>query len=169
MENGETIKEVVEEGYMYPDIGERDKMNEHNMKQCLQEAYSIWPVLHSKLNSICKVRLCNMPPVPLMRYRAREIVKRTRKFRTTNKSDISRLYVTRTDGRWRSMFCGGSVREFESSLASSVKIYKHEFIDAVKMQGISKENEVVDPTIFKRKHSEQTTKYIRATKCTVCA
>ena len=115
MVNGQTIKEVDDEGYKYLGILELDKFKEREMKDIFRTEYlrRFKLVMKSQLNGKNKIKAANNWAVSLTRYRARtikwnkeelqEIDRKFRKIMTMNKelhprSDVTRIYVPRKKG-----------------------------------------------------------------------
>ena len=110
MINGQTIKEVNDEGYKYLGILELDKFKEREMKEIFRTEYlrRFQLVMKSQLNGKNKIKAANTRAVSLMRYGAgtikwnkeelQDIDKKSRKIMTMNKelhsrSDVARIYV----------------------------------------------------------------------------
>ena len=68
--NGETIKEMCEEGYKYLGILELDRVKEQEMKDSFRNEYmrSLKLVMQSKLNGGNKIKTVNTWAVALLRY-----------------------------------------------------------------------------------------------------
>ena len=115
MINGQTIKEVDDEGYKYLGILELDKFKEREMKDIFRTEYlrRFKLVMKSQLNGKNKIKAANTWAVSLTRYGARtikwnkeelqEIDRKVRKIMTMNKelhprSDVTRIYVPRKKG-----------------------------------------------------------------------
>ena len=112
--NGETMKEVEQEGYKYLVIVELDKMKEKEMKEKTIKEYKrrLRLILKSKLNGKNKVTAINTWAVASFRYRARiidrkeselnSVGRKTRKTLTMYgamhpKNDVDRLYIKRKE------------------------------------------------------------------------
>ena len=113
--NGETMKEVEQEGYTYLGIVELDKIKENEMKEKTIKEYKrrLRLILKSKLNGKNKITAINTWAVAIFRYGAgiidwkeselKSIDGKTRKMLTMYgamhpKSDVDRLYIKRKEG-----------------------------------------------------------------------
>ena len=125
--NGETIKEVCEEGYKYLGILELDKVKEQEMKDIFRNEYMrrLKLVMKSKLNGRNKIKAANTWAVSLLRYgggvigwtkeELQSMDRKTRKVMTMNKefhprSDTARIYVPRKRGGRGLIICEDCVR-----------------------------------------------------------
>ena len=132
--NGETMKEVEQEGYKYLGIVELDKMKENGMKEKTIKEYKrrLRLILKSKLNGKNKITAVNTWAVATFRYGAgiidwkeselNSIDRKTRKTLTMYgamhpKSDVNRLYITRKEGGRGLCSIEYAVRGEENSLS----------------------------------------------------
>ena len=131
--NGETIKEVCEEGYKYLGILKLDKVKEQEMKDIFRNEYMqrLKLVMKSKLNGKNKINAVNTWAVSLLRYgggvigwtkeEQQSMDRKTRKVMTMNKelhsrSNTARIYVPRKRGVRGLISCEACVRGEENSL-----------------------------------------------------
>ena len=83
MINGQTIKEVDDEGYKYLGILELDKFKEREMKDIFRTEYlrRFKLVMKSQLNGKNKIKAANTWAVSLMRYEQEQLNKIKRNLR----------------------------------------------------------------------------------------
>ena len=83
MINGQTIKEVDDEGYKYLGILELDKFKEREMKDIFRTEYlrRFKLVMKSQLNGKNKIKAANTWVVSLMRYEQEQLNRIRRNFR----------------------------------------------------------------------------------------
>ena len=113
--NGETMKEVEQEGYTYLGIVELDKIKESEMKEKTIKEYKrrLRLILKSKLNGKNKITAINTWAVAIFKYGAgvidwkeselKRVDRKTRKTLTMYgamhpKGDVDRLYIKRNEG-----------------------------------------------------------------------
>ncbi|XP_047484939.1 uncharacterized protein LOC125036390 [Penaeus chinensis] len=131
--DGQTMKEVQEEGYTYLGIVELDKIKEAEMKDTIGKEYKrrLRLALRSKLNGKNKVSAINTWAVAIFRYGSgiiqwrenelKDLNRQTRKTITMYgafhpKSDVDRLYVKRRDGGRGLISIERCVKDEESTL-----------------------------------------------------
>ena len=132
--SGEKIQNVEEGGYKYLGITEFDRIKESTMKESFRKEYlrRTKVIMKSKLNGKNKIKAMNTWAVSSIRYGAGiikwtvaeldEMDRKTRKIMTINKefhpkSDVDRLYVTRSKGGRGLIGCKSCVITEENSLS----------------------------------------------------
>ena len=131
--NGESMKEVEQEGYTYLGIVELDKIKESEMKEKTIKEYKrrLRLILKSKLNGKNKITAINTWGVAIFRYGAgvidwkeselKRVDRKTRKTLTMYramhpKGDVDRLYIKRNEGGRGMSSVEYAVRGEENSL-----------------------------------------------------
>ena len=164
--NGQTIKEVNDEGYKYLGILELDKFKERKMKEIFRTEYlrRFKLVMKSQLNGKNKIKAANTWAVSLMRYGAgtnkwnkeelQGIDKKSRKIMTTNKelhlrSEDARIYVPRMKGVGGLISCECCVRREENNLSWYVRNSEEVLLRKVGDSNVVNISEAVDPKKYK--------------------
>ena len=170
--NGESIKEVGDEGYKYLGMLELDKIKEKEMKELFRTEYlrRVNLIMKSKLNGRNKILAANTWPVSLMRYGAgilrwtknelQEIDRKTRKVMTINKelhprSDVARIYVSRKRGGRGLMSCENCVKGEENNLGWYIKNSREIVLRKVGETSIVNTEEAMEPNEYKRSKSQE--------------
>ena len=170
--NGESIKEVSDQGYKYLGILELDKIKEKEMKEVFRKEYlrRIKLIMKSKLNGRNKILAVNTWAVSLMRYGAgiikwtknelQEVDRKTRKVMTINKelhprSDVARIYVSRTKGGRGLISCENCVKGEENNLSWYIKNSREIFLRKVGEISIVNTEEALEPNEFKTAKSQE--------------
>ncbi len=170
--NGESIKEVSDQGYKYLGILELDKIKEKEMKEVFRKEYlrRIKLIMKSKLNGRNKILAVNTWAVSLMRYGAgiikwtknelQEVDRKTRKVMTINKelhprSDVARIYVSRTKGGRGLISCENCVKGEENNLRWYIKNSREIFLRKVGEISIVNTEEALEPNEFKTAKSQE--------------
>ena len=147
--SGDKIKEVEDGGYKYLGITEFDKIEDSEMKECFRKEYvrRTKAIMKSRPHGRNKIMAMNTWAVSLMRYGAGiikwnvaeldEMDRKTRKIMTMNtefhpKSDVDRLYVTRSKGGRGLIGCKSCVITEENSLGWYVRNHDEPLLIAVK-------------------------------------
>ncbi|XP_063592543.1 uncharacterized protein LOC134769733 [Penaeus indicus] len=146
--SGDKIKEVEDEGYKYLGITEFDKIKDSEVKESFRKEYlcRAKAIMKSRLHGRNKIMAMNTWAVSLMRYGAGiikwnvaeldEMDRKTRKIMTMNefhpKSDVDRLYVTRSKGGRGLIGCKSCVVTEENSLGWYVRNHDEPLLVAVK-------------------------------------
>ena len=147
--SGEKIKEIEETGYKYLGITEYDKIEESTMKENFRTEYirRTKVIMKSRLHGRNKIKALNTWAVSLLRYGAGIIKwtvgeldamdRKTRKIMTINKefhpkSDVDRLYISRSKGGRGLIDCKNCVIIEENSLGWYVVNHIEPLIVAVK-------------------------------------
>ena len=167
LQNGETMKEMEQEGYKYLDIVELDKMKENEMKERTIKEYKrrFRLILKSKLNGKNKITAVNTWAVSIFRYGAgiidwkdselNSIDRQTRKTLTMYgamhpKCDVDRLYITiKEEGRG---LCSieYAARGEENSLGYYVANSEETLMRGVRVAGTIKTNGTVNSNELKK-------------------
>ena len=164
--NGQTIKEVDDEGYKYLSILELDKFKERGMKDIFRTEYlrCFKLVIKSHLNGKNKIKASNTWAVSLIRYGAgtikwnkeelQEINRKSRKIMTINKelnprSDVARIYVPRKKGGRGLISCESCVRREENNLSWYVRNSEEVLLKKVGDSNVVIISEAVDPKEYK--------------------
>ena len=131
--SSEKIQKVEEGGYKYLKITEIDRIKKSTMKESFRNEYlrRTNAIMKSRLNGKNKIKAMNTSAVFLMRYGAGiakwtvaefdEMDRKTRKMMKIDKefhpkSDVDRLYVTRSKGERGLIGCKSCVFTEENSL-----------------------------------------------------
>ena len=171
--NGQTIKEVDDEGYKYLGILELDKFKEREMKDIFRTEYlrRFKLVIKSQLNGKNKIKAANTWAVSLMRYGAgtinwnkeelQEIDRKSRKIMTMNKelhprSDVTRIYVPREKGGRGLISCESYVGRAENNLSLYVRNSEEALLRKVGDSNVVNISEAVDPKEYKVNEAKQT-------------
>ena len=170
--NGQTMKEVEQEGYKYLGIVELDKMKENEMKEKTIKEYKrrLRLILKSKLNGKNKITAVNTWAVAIFRYGAgiidwkeselNSIDRKTRKTLTMYgamhpKSDVGRLYITRKEGGRGLCSIEYSVRGEENSLGYYVANSEETLMRGVRVAGTIRTEGTVNSDEFKKQRAEE--------------
>ena len=170
--NGETMKEVGEEGYTYLGILELDKIKEDEMKVAIQKEYKrrLRLVLKSKLNGRNKISAVNTWAVAIFRYGAgviqwrenelKDLDRKTRKMLTMYgafhpKSDVDRLYVKRKKGGRGLISVERCVKEEENSLKLYVAKSEEKLIKGVAQFEKLQESDLVGKKELKARNEQE--------------
>ncbi|XP_063598714.1 uncharacterized protein LOC134775182 [Penaeus indicus] len=146
--SGDKIKEVEDEGYKYLGITEFDKIKDSEVKESFRKEYlrRAKAIMKSRLHGRNKIMAMNTWAVSLMRYGAGiikwnvaeldEMDRKTRNIMTMNKefhpkSDVDRLYVTRSKGGRGLIGCKSCVVTEENSLGWYVRNHDEPLLVAV--------------------------------------
>ena len=171
--NGQTIKEVDDEGYKYLGILELDKFKARELKEIFRTEYlrRFKLVMKSQLNGKNKIKAANTWAVSLMRYGAgtikwnkeelQDIDKKSRKIMTMNKelhprSDVARIYVPRKKGGRGLISCECCVRREENNLSWYVRNREEVLLRKVGDSNVVNISEAVDPKKYKVNEVEDT-------------
>ena len=166
--SGEKIKEIEETGYKYLGITEYDKIEESTMKENFRTEYirRTKVIMKSRLHGRNKIKALNTWAVSLLRYGAGIIKwtvgeldamdRKTRKIMTINKelhpkSDVDRLYISRSKGGRGLIGCKNCVITEENSLGWYVVNHIEPLIVAVKESNtLPGCRNAIKPTEFKK-------------------
>ena len=160
--NGQTIKEVDDEGYKYLGILELDKFKEREMKDIFRTEYlrRFKLVMKSQLNGKNKIKAANTWAVSLMRYEAgtikwnkeelQEIDRKSRKIMTMNKelhprSYVARICVPREKGGRGLISCESCVGREENNLNWYVRNSEEALLRKVGDSNVVNISKAVDP------------------------
>ena len=176
--SGEKIQNVEEGGYKYLGITEFDRIKESTMKEsfskeCLRRTKAI---MKSRLNGKSKIKAMNTWAVSFMRYGAgiikwtvaeldemdrkiRKIMKINKKFHP--KSDVDRLYVTRSKGGRGLIGCKSCVITEDNGLGGYLMNHSEPLLIAVRESNILPDcDKAMKPTEFKKlKQKERISKW----------
>ena len=147
--DGKLMKIIDDDGYKYLGTLESDKIKENEMKLQFVKEYKrrVRLILKSKLNGKNKIKAIKTWAVAVLRYGAgiltwnveelKELDKKTRKLLTMHKglhpkSDVDRLYLSRTDGGGGLMSCEHAIRSEENNLGWYLKHSKEGLLQGVK-------------------------------------
>ena len=170
--NGETMKEVEQEGYTYLGIVELDKIKESEMKKKTIKEYKrrLRLILKSKLNGKNKITAINTWTVAIFRYGAgmidwkeselKSVDRKTRKTLTMygamhRKGDVDRLYIKRNEGGRGLSSVEYAVRGEENSLGYYVLHSEERLLRGVCEAGTIKTDGTVNTKDFKKQKAEE--------------
>ena len=171
--NGQTIREVDDEGYKYLGIIELDKFKERETKDIFRTEYlrRFKLVMKYQLNGKNKIKAENTWAVSVRRYGAgtikwnkeelQEIDRKSRKIVTMNKelhprSDVARIYVPR-EKRGRGLInCESCVGREENNLSWYVRNSEEALLRKVGDSNVVNISEAVDPKEYKVNEAKQT-------------
>ena len=170
--NGETMKEVEQEGYTYLGIVELDKIKESEMKEKTIKEYKrrLRLILKSKLNGKNKITAINTWAVAIFRYGAgvidwkeselKSVDRKTRKTLTMYgamhpKGDVDRLYIKRNEGGRGLSSVEYAVRGEENSLGYYVLHSEEKLLRGVCEAGTIKTDGTVNAKDFKKQKAEE--------------
>ena len=173
MINGQTIKEVDDEGYKYLGILELDKFKEREMKDIFRTEYlrRFKLVMKSQLNGKNKIKAANTWAESLMRCGAgtikwnkeelQGIDRKSRKIMTMNKelhprSDVARIYVPRKKGGRGLISCESCVRREENNLSWYVRNSEEALLRKVGDSNVVNISEAADPKEYKVNEVKET-------------
>ena len=173
MINGQTIKEVDDEGYKYLGILELDKFKEREMKDIFRTEYlkRFKLVMKSQLNGKNKIKAANTWAESLMRCGAgtikwnkeelQGIDRKSRKIMTMNKelhprSDVARIYVPRKKGGRGLISCESCMRKEENNLSWYVRNSEEALLRKIGDSNVVNISEAVDPKEYKVNEVKET-------------
>ena len=164
--NGETMKEVEQEGYTYLGIVELDKIKESEMKETTIKVYKrrLRLILKSQFNGKNKITAINTWAVAIFRYGAgvidwkeselKSVDRKTRKTVTMYGAmhltgDVDRLYIKRNEGGRGLSSVEYVVRGEENSLGHYVLHSEEKLLKGVCETGTIKTDSTVNTKDFK--------------------
>ena len=170
--DGEVMKQVGQEGFIYLSIIELDKVKETEMKEKITKEYRQRQrlTLKSKLNGRDKVTAINTWAVAIFTYgvgiiqwKASELKDLDRKSRKTMtmygglhpKSDVDRLYVKRKEGGRGSISVEQCIREEENSLGFYVANSEENLIRVVSAAETINTRETITSVEFKKQKAKE--------------
>ena len=170
--DGEVMKQVGQEGYIYLGIIELDKIKETEMKQKITKEYTRRQrlILKSKLNGRNKVTAINTWAVAIFRYgagiiqwKASELKDLDRKSRKTMtmygglhpKGDVDRLNVKRKEGGRGLIRVERCIREEENSLGFYVANSEENLIRGVLTAETINTRETITSVEFKKQREKE--------------
>ena len=171
--NGQTIKEVDDEGNSYLGIIELDKFKERETKDIFRTEYlrRLKLVMKYQLNGKNEIKAANTWAVSLTRYGAgtikwnkeelQEIDRKSRKIIIMNKelhprSDVARMYVPREKGGRDLISCESCVGREENKLSWYVRNSEEALLRKVGDSNVVNISEAVDPKEYKVNEAKQT-------------
>ena len=176
--SGEKIQNVEEGGYKYLGSTEFDRIKESTMKESFRKEYlhRTKAIMKSRLNGKSKTKAMNTWAVSSMRYGAGIIIwtvaeldemdRKTRKIMKINekfhpKSDVDRLYVTRSKGGRDLIGCKSCVITEDNSLGGYLMNHSEPLLIAVRESNILPDcDKAMKPTEFKKlKQKERISKW----------
>ena len=170
--DGEVMKQVGQEGFIYLSIIELDKVKETEMKEKITKEYRQRQrlILKSKLNGRDKVTAINTWAVAIFRYgvgiiqwKASELKDLDRKSRKTMtiygelhpKSDEDRLYVKRKEGGRGLISVEQCIREEENSLGFYVANSEENLTGGVSAAETINTRETITSVEFKKQKAKE--------------
>ena len=171
--NGETMKEIEEDGYKYLGILEMDRIMEGEMRSKIVKEYfrRLKLILKSKLHGLNKILAINTWASAIMRYTGgivswsktelERLDRKTRKKMTMYgalhpKSDVDRLYLKRKRGGRGLIGCKRCVEAELNNVGWYVKNSAEPLLQEVKKGGVIECEDSVNKAEFKRKVIDET-------------